>query len=324
MTCAARLALLMTLTFASFVHADERIVAAAAHAPGSHGTFWRTELRIFNPNATEIEVELALLPQLAAAKTIDVPAFGEARYANVLEDLFGVTGLAAIVLRSNDSFEATSRTFTTGACGSFGQFVPSISRDAALQRGLLLHLATEDGWRTNVGFANANDAAATIVLRSSGHAPQTLTVPARSLLQTSYSGSAAATFEASVPVVGYASVVDNESGDAMFVGAVADRSESSSVVFDIEARQFRFTVTPGGAETIRVRRGDRVRLRLRSIDALHGFIMPNVLGHQSLIGGADPIEVTFVAEQAGTFPFFCTIECGSGHHSMGGQMEVSP
>jgi cytochrome c oxidase subunit 2 len=317
------LAMAILMTVAPFVHAEERIIAAAAHAPGANGTFWRTELRLFNPSATEIEIEASLLPELAAPIAIRVPAFGKVRHDDALDALFGARGLAAIRLRSDDAFEATSRTFTSGGCGSFGQFVPSMNVEAALQRGLLLHLGDDVASRTNIGFANTNDAPATVTLRSSGHAPRTLVVPARALLQTSHLGSAIVAFEADRPVFGYGSVVDNESGDASFVAAVADRSEPA-VVFDIEARQFQFTVTPGGAETIHVRRGDRVTLRLRSIDALHGFIMPNVLAHRTLIGGAAPIEVTFVADHVGTFPFFCTIECGSGHHGMAGQMEVTP
>lgn len=315
-----RLALL--IVFACGVAAEERIIAAAAHAPGANGTFWKTELRVFNPDAAEIEVEVSLLPEKGEAKKVRVAGRSAVRYGDVLAELFGSEGVAAMRLRSSAKFDATSRTFTTGECGSYGQFVPSVAIDSALQRGVLLHLAQDATSRTNVGFVNANDAVANVTLRPEGAAARRMAIAARSMVQNAYTGESMLAFEADVPVVAYASVVDNVSGDALFIAAVDDRGEGARV-FDVKAQQFRFTVTPGGAETIHVRRGERVTLRIHSIDAMHGFVMPNIVPHQTLIGGEAPLEVTFVAENVGTFQFFCTIECGSGHLGMRGQMVVS-
>jgi len=73
---------------------------------------------------------------------------------------------------------------------------------------------------------------------------------------------------------------------------------------------------------IRVKKGDLVRLRLTSEDVSHGFRI------KELDVKIFPIEpgkfktIEFVAEEAGTFDFFCNIVCSPRHGEMRGQLIV--
>ena len=84
----------------------------------------------------------------------------------------------------------------------------------------------------------------------------------------------------------------------------------------ITARQFSFEPS-----TIRVKQGERVRLTLTSADISHGIAIPALdVKLNAPQGGSASAE--FVADQIGTFDFFCSVFCGSGHGSMKGQLIV--
>jgi len=69
-----------------------------------------------------------------------------------------------------------------------------------------------------------------------------------------------------------------------------------------------------GNATILVRTGDKVILHIKSIDVAHGFA---ILGYESVrpvvIAPGEKVTVTFVADRPGTFIFYCTVFCGTGH-----------
>ena len=73
--------------------------------------------------------------------------------------------------------------------------------------------------------------------------------------------------------------------------------------------------------TIMVHQGDTVKLHIKSIDVPHGFILPDFGINQDLPPGKT-VDVEFVADKAGTFPFRCSVFCGSGHREMIGQLVV--
>jgi mono/diheme cytochrome c family protein len=75
-------------------------------------------------------------------------------------------------------------------------------------------------------------------------------------------------------------------------------------------------------DRIVVNQGERVRLRIRSEDVVHGF----AIGRMGVDAG--PIEpgkvttVEFVADQPGEFTFYCTMWCDPNHARMRGILEV--
>ncbi|MDP7323160.1 MAG: cupredoxin domain-containing protein, partial [Candidatus Woesearchaeota archaeon] len=74
--------------------------------------------------------------------------------------------------------------------------------------------------------------------------------------------------------------------------------------------------------TIEVNQGDTVVIKVKSIDVPHGLAIPDYGIRQRLDPGKEEI-VEFVADKKGTFGFFCSVSCGSGHRGMTGELVVS-
>ena len=74
-------------------------------------------------------------------------------------------------------------------------------------------------------------------------------------------------------------------------------------------------------DTITVKKGDTVKLTVESVDVTHGFALPAFGINENLTPGKT-VEIEFVADNAGTFPFACSVVCGSGHKGMTGELIV--
>jgi heme/copper-type cytochrome/quinol oxidase subunit 2 len=75
---------------------------------------------------------------------------------------------------------------------------------------------------------------------------------------------------------------------------------------------------------IRVKKGDRVVLKLKSSDVIHGFSL-KALGI-FINGGIPPGTVrlvSFIADRVGTFTFSCNAICGPNHGKMQGTLVVT-
>ena len=72
---------------------------------------------------------------------------------------------------------------------------------------------------------------------------------------------------------------------------------------------------------ITVSEGDRVRLKIRSLDVPHGFAMDEFgIKEGSTVGQITTVE--FTASKKGTFRFYCSLYCGQGHKEMEGEINV--
>ena len=69
-------------------------------------------------------------------------------------------------------------------------------------------------------------------------------------------------------------------------------------------------------------KGDTVKLKLKSIDVAHGFLLPD-FGINKRLDPGQEVEVTFTADKAGSFAFFCNVPCGPGHGGMKGTLVVN-
>ncbi len=85
---------------------------------------------------------------------------------------------------------------------------------------------------------------------------------------------------------------------------------------NVTARQFAYSPSE-----IRVKYGEHVRLMLTSQDVTHGLALPDFNIDASIPMG-ETVTVDFVADKKGTFPFFCSVFCGSGHADMRGMLIV--
>lgn len=86
--------------------------------------------------------------------------------------------------------------------------------------------------------------------------------------------------------------------------------------FDVTAEQWTFTPS-----TIKVNEGDTVVINVTSNDVDHGFKITE-FGVDAYLKPGITTTVQFVADQKGTFSFFCSVSCGLGHANMSGTLIV--
>lgn len=242
----------LVLAAVPWVSAQETTLffAAAASSPGANNTFYVTDARLFNPDPTNpVTVQIAFLPaNTNNTNAVEVPVTIGPRHGAALDDLVATTlqrsGSGGVRLRANRPFLATSRTYNTGdgTSGTFGQFIPGSTAAEALQQGILLQVVNDpaaSGFRTNVGFLNPSSSSVTVSYKVYNAATATLLGEgSRDLQPLGFSQvnnvfsaisqantvveNATVELTATGPVLAYASVVDNTSGDPIFVPPFAD------------------------------------------------------------------------------------------------------
>ena len=89
-------------------------------------------------------------------------------------------------------------------------------------------------------------------------------------------------------------------------------------VIHVTAKKFEFSPA-----VIELKVGVPVVIELTSADRKHGFALPDFrIDEQIETGGVTRIRL--VPDRPGTFPFHCSVFCGSGHEEMGGTIVVKP
>jgi len=102
-------------------------------------------------------------------------------------------------------------------------------------------------------------------------------------------------------------------------GSTSDASgnlENGVRVIQMKAFQFGFDPNP-----IIVNHGEKVKLVVTSTDVGHGIAIAEYGLNVQLFPGR-PSIIEFSADKVGTFPFYCSVSCGSGHRSMRGSLIV--
>lgn len=89
-------------------------------------------------------------------------------------------------------------------------------------------------------------------------------------------------------------------------------------VHEIQVTLKKYEFNPG---TLRVKKGERVRLILDAADHDHGFKLDEFDVNQKVQKGTTA-TVEFIADKAGTFQFRCSSVCGLGHRGMKGTLVV--
>ena len=101
-------------------------------------------------------------------------------------------------------------------------------------------------------------------------------------------------------------------------GALPPVSTVAVREFNVTAMRFAFEPS-----TVTVNKGDQVILHMTSTDVTHGISLPDYNILQTLPPG-ETKTVTFTADKAGQFTFFCSVLCGSGNSDMRGKLVVNP
>ena len=106
----------------------------------------------------------------------------------------------------------------------------------------------------------------------------------------------------------------------LFAVKLAGWLDPTDEAIDLVARR----PTAGGwsRERIVVNQGQRVRLRIRSEDVVHGFAIGRLNVNAGPIEPGKVTTVEFVANETGEFTYYCTMWCDPNHPRMRGVLEV--
>lgn len=88
-------------------------------------------------------------------------------------------------------------------------------------------------------------------------------------------------------------------------------------VIKITAKKFEYSPSE-----IRIKKGVPVILEFTSLDAVHGFTVPDLGGIRATIEPGKVTNVRILAPKAGTHEFHCDVFCGDGHEGMTGTIVV--
>lgn len=106
----------------------------------------------------------------------------------------------------------------------------------------------------------------------------------------------------------------NESGSAGSSGNAGAETAATGETkeFTIDATNFAFEPAE-----IKVKKGDTVKITLKNSEGLHAVAFE---GYDVEVKGDE--TVSFTADQAGEFKYYCSIFCGAGHDDMVGTLIV--
>ena len=97
-----------------------------------------------------------------------------------------------------------------------------------------------------------------------------------------------------------------------------DAGTGTQAVHEIQMTLRKYEFSPG---SLRVRKGERVKLVITAADHDHGFKLDDFDITQKIPKGTT-VVVEFTADKVGTFQFRCSNVCGIGHRGMKGTLVV--
>jgi hypothetical protein len=227
-------------------------VPASANVEGVNQTRWRTDLQVKPRGDTGAVFTVELLETgsdnsdpLFVEHTL---AAGESlRLGNALETEFGVTGTAALrITATQGEIAASSRTYNDDPAGTYGQTVPALSSSEAFGIGddvALIQLSRSpnraEGFRTNIGFVSLGGSQTALEidlyradgshlgslsrnLDPFGHRQVNDVFHAVGADDVADGYALVRTTSADGAFIAYASVVDNATGDAVFILGQSD------------------------------------------------------------------------------------------------------
>jgi subtilisin-like proprotein convertase family protein len=219
--------------------APRKIIAAVAHAPGALGTTWQSDVRLFNRGSVTANVTAIFTHSgeegwnhFAAVKLSIAP-----KQVMALDDVVAATMRTSGVgqlefLGDTDALIITSRTFTRANGGTYGQFIPAVSTSDAAAITYVPRIQSTLNFRTNIGFAETAGGSGTVhvTLFDNGRLISEQDYPVLPFGQTQFPAPNGPLITAELRVVSgdarlvaYSSVIDNRSGDPIYVPATAPR-----------------------------------------------------------------------------------------------------
>ena len=219
--------------------APRKHIAAVAHAPGALGTSWQTDVRLFNGSAAAANVTAIFTragedgwSHFAAVKLSIAP-----NQVMALDDVVSATMRTSGVgqlefLGDSDELVVTSRTYTHANGGTYGQFIPAVSTLEASMVAYVPQIQATADFRTNTGFAEVAGGSGTVRVTlfdaATGAVLSTQDFAAVPYDQVQFPATGRPLMTAELRVISgdarilaYGSVIDNHSGDPVYVAAKA-------------------------------------------------------------------------------------------------------
>jgi subtilisin-like proprotein convertase family protein len=221
-------------------------IPAVGSTPGAGGTRFSSDVSIYNSGLGQAQVMVVFTP----AGLVTSSSFGALRVAveagqivelhDIVASSFHLGGIGSLELQGDtNSLIVESRTFNTAGDATFGQAIPGLRVSAAIGRneGILNipELESDRAFRANVGFTEVSGASGTVRIRIYDDSGQLLAtndyvIGAYEMQQVALGGGLvastvdAARVEAEVVagdarIIAYGSVIDNQSGDPIYVPA---------------------------------------------------------------------------------------------------------
>jgi PKD repeat protein len=220
------------------------LIPVVGKTAGAGGTFWRSDVSVFNPHASQLRIEMRFLRgeadnRSAAWKPLDLSPRRSHTIRDVMDWMGEGSGSGTLEIRWPGAGPALmSRTYTARDSdgGTFGQSIEPLPMSALGARWVITGLRSDAGFRTNLGVVNAGETAVGATLeafRVDGTmlAEAFVMLPPKS--QSQWSAASlfpAASFEEAGPftvvvkttgaptLFAYGSVVDRISGDPVYLG----------------------------------------------------------------------------------------------------------
>jgi hypothetical protein len=210
----------------------------AAAGSGGFGSQWRTDLRVLAVAPTE-GVFITFIPTDGSRLRRGLFAMdgGVLAIDDVVSRLGGRGSGALSILSYGTGAQrilATSRTYNLTAAGTYGQLIPALDFHGAINRGVVIGVDRSEEYRTNFGMFNPNLEAVDVIIRLVSAAGNLLGSATQSLAPESHIQLNDIFAVLNVPwqrncrvdievdhswqgVHAYASVIDNQSGDAIYI-----------------------------------------------------------------------------------------------------------
>ncbi len=226
------------------------LLSAAAHTGGIAGTSWRSDVVVHSCGDAPARLVVSVLPTWPETSRPQPLRLGDLQpgtsteLPDLLDTLLGLQGTAALSFAvSSGAVLVTSRTYTRSTDGDLGQVIPGVPMARALRAGdtaFITQLAHSPertlGQRSNLGLVNAAELPIVVsieLVAADGNrlGRREITLPALTHRQLNdvlrpLSGDTLAgvharvsTMTAGARLVAYASVVDNSSGDPIYLPA---------------------------------------------------------------------------------------------------------
>jgi hypothetical protein len=209
---------------------NELTIPVIGRAPGANGTFWRSDVTLFNPTGSRLSLTVRYD---GATRSIALDSGDTVVLADVVGTQFGRssgTGALKVSWSGNSGPVVTSRTYTsTTTNATFGQSIDPVSSFSS--SAFVTGLRGDSAYRSNLGFVNGGGETETfqvILLSNYGSelGRKSVTLAAGAQMQTAltalFPGASSTAFtlqvtgDANAKLFVYGSMVDNLSGDPVF------------------------------------------------------------------------------------------------------------